>query len=150
MLCQSLYHSHKKSKATYSLPVNYYTRLIEMEIFKGNKNYEFQIWQNACRKCATKIKSNCANRNTAISTGENLCSIGRISKTQAQERIQDLAKSTHTESLSSHRFSNFMYTEAISLHDVNEILKTLSNNVKLLKYQIRQPVRDLCSITNGE
>ena len=149
-VCQSPYYSHKKPKATHSLPVDCYTRLIEMEIFKGNKSYEFPIGRKVCRKCATKIKSDCANRNTAISTGENLCSTTRISKIQAQERIQDLATSTDSESQSSNCSSNLMCTEGISLNGINEILKTLSINIKPLKYQIRQPVRDLSSITIRE
>ena len=97
-LCQSSYHSHKKPKATHSLPVDCYTRLIKMEIFNGNKSYEFPTGQKICRKCATKIKSDCANRNTAISTDQNLCSTTRILKIQAQARLQDLATSTDSES----------------------------------------------------
>ncbi|CAF4170479.1 unnamed protein product, partial [Rotaria sordida] len=69
-LCQSLYYNHKKPKATHSLPADCYTKLIEIENFKGNKNYEFPIRQ----------------KNNVTLTDENPYSTTRISKIQAQER----------------------------------------------------------------
>ncbi|CAF4535520.1 unnamed protein product [Rotaria sp. Silwood2] len=153
-LCQSPYHNHKRPKATHSLGTDYYTKLIEIEIFKGNKNYEFPIGQKVCRKCSTKIKSDCNNKNNAILTNENPCSTTRILKIQAQERIQDLEISIDSESQSQSQSSscssNFMYTDELSLNDINQLLAALSNNIKPLKYQIRQPVGDLSSITIRE
>ena len=152
-LCQSPYHNHEKPKATHSLPADYYTKLIEIEIFKGNKTYEFPIGQKVCRKCSTKIKSDYNNKNDVTLTDDNLCSATRISKIQAQERLKELTISIDAESEcqspSSCCSSNFMYTE-ISLNDVNQLLAKLSNNIKPLKYQIRQPLINLSNITIRE
>ncbi|CAF3052160.1 unnamed protein product, partial [Rotaria sp. Silwood2] len=118
-----------------------------------NKNYEFPIGQKVCRKCSTKITSDCNNKNDTTLNDENSCSTTRMSKTKAQERLQEFTVSNDAESeyesQSSSCSSNFMYTE-ISLNDVNQLLAKLSNNIKPLKYQIRQPIRNLSNITIRE
>ena len=94
LVCQSPYHNQNKPKATHSLPADYYTKLIEMEIFKGNKTYEFPVGQKVCRNCSTKIKSDFTSKKDATLNDENTCSSNRISKMQAQERLQELAISS--------------------------------------------------------
>jgi hypothetical protein len=53
-LCQSPYHTRKKPKAAHTTPADYYTKLIEIEHFKGNKSYDFSVGQKVCRTCLTK------------------------------------------------------------------------------------------------
>jgi hypothetical protein len=148
-LCQSPYHDDKKPKATHSLPAQYHKKLTETEVFKGNRNYVFPIGQKVCRRCSTRIKSDYTNERSTTLANENPCSATRISKMQAQERLQELTVSPDTESEShfGNCFSTTAYTVERSLSEINQLLETLSKNIKPLTYQIRQPVDDLSIIT---
>jgi hypothetical protein len=146
-LCQSPYHNKKKPKAAHTLPADYYKKLIEIEFFNGNKSYQFPIGQKVCRTCLTKIKSACANKMNITTIDEDASSTSRFSKVKAHERILHLANTNDAEFQSPSQFSDCtstsIYTEKLSLNDVNQLLVTISNNIELLKYQIQQPIRDL-------
>jgi len=146
-LCQSPYHDGKKPKGTHSLPIEYYKKLTEMENFKGNINYRFPVGQKVCRRCSTRIKSDCESKKIPTLTDEDPCSTIRVSKAQAQERLEELKEFGDTQSESESHFGDFsskaIYTEEISLNDVNQLLEAISKNIKPLTYQIHQPVDHL-------
>jgi hypothetical protein len=148
-LCQSPYHDDQKPKATHSLPAEYYNALTEAEFFKDNKNYLFPIGQKVCRRCSTRIRSDCSKKKNTTLTVEALYLETRTSKIEAEERLEELKASTDTDS--EFHFgncsSNTVYTEERSLNDVNQLLKIVSENIKPLTYQIHQPVNDLSLIT---
>ncbi|CAF1530589.1 unnamed protein product [Adineta ricciae] len=149
-LCQSPYHDNKKPKGTHTLPADYYTKLVESELFKGNRAYQFPIGQKVCRTCLTKITSVCISKTSITMVKEDLCLTTRSSKMKAQEQINDLIN-THTEFQSPSQFSecssSSVYTDKLSLNHANQILASISNKIELLKYQIQQPIHDLSAET---
>ncbi|CAF1498775.1 unnamed protein product [Adineta steineri] len=150
-LCQSPYHTGKKPKAAHILPANDCTKLMGMEFFKGNKTYQFPVGQRVCRNCLTKIKSTYANKTHITMVDENASSTTRFSKLKANQQIHDLVNINDVEFQSPSQLSdctvNSMYTERLSLGGINQILRSISNNIELLKYQILQPVHDLSTGT---
>ncbi|CAF1547066.1 unnamed protein product [Adineta ricciae] len=128
ILCQSPRHSGRKPKATHSLPVDYCQKLVEIEGFKGNKSYKLPI--------------------PTLDT-EDLCSANRISKLQAQERLEEIT--IHIDSEPEANFgdisTNTVYPEDVPLHDINRLLNEISKNIKPLTYQVHQPLHDISNAT---
>ena len=139
----------KKPKASHCLPVHCYTKLLEREMFNGNKHYEFPVGQRVCARCSIKIKTIC-NSISPESLSIDQCEVKpRPSKVQAQRQIQELSVSCfESESGSeSSDSSNSMMIQAMSLHEINELLSAVSKNIKPFTYQVRQSVDSLSSVT---
>ncbi len=150
-LCQSPYHNKKKPKAAHVLRIDYYTKLIEIELFKGNKNYHIAIGQKICRTCLPKIQSACVEKTNTTIIDADAYSTTRFSKIKAHERINDLAilngDNFQSPSQPSDCASTSIYVEKLTLNDINELLMTISNDIEPLKYQIQQPIGNLSACT---
>ena len=163
LLCQSPYHGHAKPKATHSVCPGKANKLIQDQHFKGNQDFKFPIGQKVCARCAARIRVEHGEKPseqpvTGISQLEP-----RVSKLRAKEHINEISLSdvyfhsqSHSESesesssQSSASSSHSMFIESTALSDVNNVLNALSNDIRPLIYQIRQPIDKLSIITIRE
>lgn len=148
-VCQSPYHTGKKPKANRCLPAHLHTKLLEQEMFNGNKRFEFPVGQRVFARCSTKIKSIHTSKSLELSSINQFELKYRPSKVQAQRQIQELSLSCfESESVSdSSDLSNSMMIQAMSLDEINKLLLSISNKIKPFTYQVRQSVESLSSVT---
>ena len=158
--CQSPYHGEAKPKATHSVRADIVSKLIQAQHFKGKKDFKFPIGQKVCARCNAKIRVEYGERLPERPVTNIAQLKPRPAKLRAKEQMNEIWSSdvhfqsqsqseSGSESSSQSRASpsHPIFAETTSLSDVNNVLKALSNDIRPLMYQIRQPIDKLSTIT---